>query len=57
MEAAWKAKDSGVFLFFFLEVGGWLVGQVKVVEDFQSWIQIYSSDTSGVDEEGCLCMK
>lgn len=45
------------FCFFFLEVGGWLVGQVKVVEDFQSWIQIYSSDTSGVDEEGCLCMK
>ena len=47
------------FVFFF---GGWtwLVGwlvEVKVVEDFQSWIQIYSSDTSGVDEEGCLCMK
>lgn len=33
------------------------MGQVKVVRIFKSWIQIYSSDTSGVDEEGCLCMK
>lgn len=45
------------FCFFFF--GGWRLvgGSGESGEDFQSWIQIYSSDTSGVDEEGCLCMK